>query len=154
MDALGLDTKNVRPWHQLSVLLVTLHYTTSSNSWSFQNHQTPRHCDCKIIIATFPSFQYKDTLEHGETNIQVLYGLILQVECQLFPFPGFLWIMPLGGYKDLVKSRDSIFHELLAYTLHFPWTQLALLPSQTCYLHHQKQKPHGGFLIFKEREPG
>lgn len=99
MGILGLDTKNVRLWNQLSMLSVTLHYTKSSNSWSFQYHQIPRHCDCKIITATFPSFQQRDRLEGGETNIQLLYGLILQVERQLFPFSGFLWIMPLRGYK-------------------------------------------------------
>lgn len=148
MDALGLDTKNTKPWHQLSMLLVTLHYTTSSNRWFFQYHQTPRHCDCKIIIATFPSFHYRDRLESGETNIQVLYGLILQVECQLVPFSSFLWIMPLRVYKDLVRLRYSTVPEQLAHTLHFPWTQLALLPSQTSYLHHKKQKTHGGWPDF------
>lgn len=80
-NAFGLDTKNLRPWHHLSTLFVTLHYTTFSNSWSCQYRQTPSHCDCKII-AVFPSFQSRDRLEGGETNIQVLYGL-KDIQCCL-----------------------------------------------------------------------
>lgn len=150
MDALGLDTKNVRPWHQLSMLLVTLHYTTSSNSWSFQYQQTPRHCDCKIIIATFPSFQYRDRLEGGETNIQVVYGLILQVECQLFPFSGSCELFPSGAIKTWSKPDTAQFLSSLPIHCMFPGhSLLCCLPRHVTYTIRNKN-PMEVDLIFKE----
>lgn len=59
----------------LSLLLVALHYPVSPNSWSFQYNQNPTHCDCKMIIAASPSFQSRDRLEGGETNMHLPNGL-------------------------------------------------------------------------------
>lgn len=124
------------------MLLVTLHYTKADPLSVSSDSQALR---LSGNSGSIPICQSRDRLEGRETNSPILYGLkdILMLQVKLFPSSGFLQIMPLRGCKDLVTPRYSRVPGQLAYTLHFPWTQFALLPSQANYINHHKQNPHG-----------